>query len=95
MSGKGKRRVGIRIDMTPMVDIVFFLLIFFLTTTMTAVQAVMNLPKPEKATESGGAARATGGELGVSADNYYARLGSAWIVAYLPKKQPTVNPWHM
>lgn len=45
------------IDMTPMVDIVFFLLIFFLTTTMTAVQAVMNLPKPEKATESGGAAK--------------------------------------
>jgi hypothetical protein len=33
------------IDMTPMVDIVFFLLIFFLTTSMTALQAVMNLPK--------------------------------------------------
>lgn len=45
------------IDMTPMVDIVFFLLIFFLTTTLTAVQAVMNLPKPEKATEGGGAAK--------------------------------------
>lgn len=42
------------IDMTPMVDIVFFLLIFFLTTTLTAVTAVMNLPKPAKATEGGG-----------------------------------------
>jgi biopolymer transport protein ExbD len=44
------------IDMTPMVDIVFFLLIFFLTTSMTALQAVMNLPNPQKATE-GGASR--------------------------------------
>ncbi len=47
------------IDMTPMVDIVFFLLIFFLTTSMTALQAVMNLPNPEKATDKG-AARSVG-----------------------------------
>ncbi len=33
MSGKGKRRVGIRIDMTPMVDIAFLLLIFYMATT--------------------------------------------------------------
>ena len=30
---KGKRRVGIRIDMTPFVDVAFLLLIFFMTTT--------------------------------------------------------------
>jgi len=47
------------IDMTPMVDIVFFLLIFFLTTSMTALQAVMNLPNPQKATDKG-AARSVG-----------------------------------
>lgn len=35
------------IDMTAMVDIVFFLLIFFLVTSFQAVQAVLNLPKPE------------------------------------------------
>lgn len=34
MSKKGKmRRVGIRIDMTPMVDIAFLLLIFYMATT--------------------------------------------------------------
>lgn len=33
MSKKGKRRVGIAIDMTPMVDIAFLLLIFYMTTT--------------------------------------------------------------
>lgn len=33
MSGKKKRRVAIRIDMTPMVDIAFLLLIFYMATT--------------------------------------------------------------
>jgi biopolymer transport protein ExbD len=33
MSKRGKRRVGIAIDMTPMVDIAFLLLIFYMTTT--------------------------------------------------------------
>jgi biopolymer transport protein ExbD len=30
---RAKRRIGIRIDMTPMVDVAFLLLIFFMTTT--------------------------------------------------------------
>jgi biopolymer transport protein ExbD len=33
MAKKQKRRVGIAIDMTPMVDIAFLLLIFYMTTT--------------------------------------------------------------
>ncbi|OGC94486.1 MAG: hypothetical protein A2W25_01510 [candidate division Zixibacteria bacterium RBG_16_53_22] len=33
MSKRAKRRVGIAIDMTPMVDIAFLLLIFYMTTT--------------------------------------------------------------
>ncbi len=35
------------IDMTAMVDIVFFLLIFFLVTSMQAIQAVIGLPTPQ------------------------------------------------
>ncbi|QDU27581.1 Biopolymer transport protein ExbD/TolR [Anatilimnocola aggregata] len=42
------------IDMTAMVDIVFFLLIFFLTTSLTSLQAVMDLPTPQSATEKRG-----------------------------------------
>jgi biopolymer transport protein ExbD len=37
------------IDMTAMVDIVFFLLIFFLVTSLQAVLAVINLPTPQAA----------------------------------------------
>lgn len=33
MTKKAKRRIAIRIDMTPMVDIAFLLLIFYMTTT--------------------------------------------------------------
>ena len=35
------------IDMTAMVDIVFFLLIFFLVTSLQALESVMNLPPPQ------------------------------------------------
>ena len=35
------------IDMTAMVDIVFFLLIFFMVTSMQAVESVIGLPKPQ------------------------------------------------
>jgi biopolymer transport protein ExbD len=42
------------IDMTAMVDIVFFLLIFFLVTSLQALEAVMDMPTPQAA--EGGAA---------------------------------------
>jgi biopolymer transport protein ExbD len=35
------------IDMTAMVDIVFFLLIFFLVTSMQSIEAVIDLPVPQ------------------------------------------------
>jgi len=52
--GKGgkrpKRRIGIRIDMTPMVDVAFLLLIFFMVTTvfMTPQAMEINLPPDNK-----------------------------------------------
>lgn len=52
--GKGfhrpKRRVGVRIDMTPMVDVAFLLLIFFMVTTvfMTPQALEINLPPDNK-----------------------------------------------
>lgn len=35
------------IDMTAMVDIVFFLLVFFLVTSMQSLESVINLPSPK------------------------------------------------
>ncbi len=42
-----KEKRGDLIDMTAMVDIVFFLLIFFMVTSMAPLEAVINLPTPE------------------------------------------------
>ena len=43
-----KRRMGIRIDMTPMVDIVFLLLIFYMVTTVFAMPQAMEVNLPDK-----------------------------------------------
>jgi biopolymer transport protein ExbD len=45
------------IDMTAMVDIVFFLLIFFLVTSLQALEAVMDLPTPQQTAETGSKVR--------------------------------------
>jgi biopolymer transport protein ExbD len=49
---KKKRRVGVRIDMTPMVDVVLLLLTFFMLTTMFNKPQAMeiNLPPDAKTT---------------------------------------------
>jgi biopolymer transport protein ExbD len=48
-----KRRISIRIDMTPMVDIAFLLLIFYMVSTVFSMPQAMeiNLPKPDETEE--------------------------------------------
>ena len=52
--GKGihrpKRRVGVRIDMTPMVDVAFLLLIFFMVTTVFRTPKALEINLPPKDT---------------------------------------------
>lgn len=43
-----RRRVGVRIDMTPMVDIAFLLLIFFMVTTVFLAPQAMEVNRPPK-----------------------------------------------
>jgi biopolymer transport protein ExbD len=47
----GKRRIGVRIDMTPMVDVAFLLLIFFMTTTQFKPPEVVAVTLPESRSE--------------------------------------------
>lgn len=48
---KAKRRVGIRIDMTPMVDVAFLLLIFFMTTTQFKPPEEVSITLPVSSSE--------------------------------------------
>jgi len=43
---RAKRRIGIRIDMTPMVDIAFLLLIFYMVTTVFSSPQAMEISLP-------------------------------------------------
>ena len=43
-----KRRIGIRLDMTPMVDVAFLLLIFFMVTTVFRRPLAMEVNIPDK-----------------------------------------------
>ena len=47
MSAKKMKRVGIKIDMTPMVDVAFLLLIFFMVTTVFRRPLAMEVNVPE------------------------------------------------
>ena len=46
-----KKRIGVKIDMTPMVDIAFLLLIFYMVTTVFSMPQSMELNLPPKPTE--------------------------------------------
>ena len=51
MAIKKKRRVSIRIDMTPMVDIAFLLLIFYMVTTVFSMPQAMEVNLPPASQE--------------------------------------------
>ena len=46
-----KRRIGVRIDMTPMVDVAFLLLIFFMTTTQFKPPEEVSVELPMSSSE--------------------------------------------
>ena len=47
-----KRRIGVRLDMTPLVDIAFLLLTFFILTTTFSLPQVMEITLPPSETKS-------------------------------------------
>lgn len=49
---KKKRRVGVRMDMTPLVDVAFLLLTFFMLTTTFSLPKVMEINLPPSETKS-------------------------------------------
>jgi biopolymer transport protein ExbD len=47
MASASRTKVEDLVDMTAMVDIVFFVLIFFMTTSMQTIQSSINMPTPD------------------------------------------------
>lgn len=92
--GKGgrrpKRRIDVRVDMTPMVDIVMLLLIFYMVTTVFSMPQAMeiNLPKDRDDVEVAESKLLT---LRVDNENrFYWNVGDP--AKHLPKLLPSITP---
>ena len=94
--GKGgrrpKRRINIRIDMTPMVDIVMLLLIFYMVTTVFSMPQAMeiNLP-PEEETETVEVKESRLLTIRIDGDNHFFwNIGDP--AKNLPQLLPSIRP---
>ncbi len=89
-----KRRLGIRIDMTPMVDIAFLLLIFYMVTTVFAMPQAMEINLPPKAEEDAVDDRVKVKESNLlriyvdKYDDYYYKIGAERVTG-----QDIKTPW--
>jgi len=68
------------IDMTAMVDIVFFLLIFFLVTSMAGIHSSTPLPNPEARQQQGGAGPKTADDMSDDSDFIVVRINREDVV---------------
>ncbi|MBN2226515.1 MAG: biopolymer transporter ExbD [candidate division Zixibacteria bacterium] len=94
--GKGgrrpKRRLSIRIDMTPMVDIVMLLLIFYMVTTVFSMPQAMeiNLP-PEEEQEDVEVKESNLLTIRIDAENrFFWNIGNP--AENIPEVLPNINP---
>src|SRR5512147_205003 len=90
-----KRRVGIRIDMTPMVDVAFLLLIFFMVTTVfrTPQALEINLPPKEDVKVDIGISKVL--EIRILPDGraYWRNAEDPWARSEVNQLTSVLNPW--
>jgi biopolymer transport protein ExbD len=99
--GKGKqfrrpkRRVGIRIDMTPMVDVAFLLLIFFMVTTVFRTPQALEINLPPKEDVKVDIAQSKVLEVRVLPDGraYWKNATDPWSRTDMAKLAEVFKPW--
>jgi len=97
--GKGmhrpKRRVGIRIDMTPMVDVAFLLLIFFMVTTVFRTPQALEINLPPKEDVKVDIAQSKVLEIRVLPDNraYWRNAQDPWARVEFANLARVFQPW--
>jgi biopolymer transport protein ExbD len=99
--GKGKafrrpkRRVGIRIDMTPMVDVAFLLLIFFMVTTVFRTPQALEINLPPKEDIKVDVAMSKVLEVRVLPDArvYWRNAQDPWARTSVEELEKVFSPW--
>jgi len=90
-----KRRVGVRIDMTPMVDVAFLLLIFFMVTTVfrTPQALEINLPPKEDVKVDIGISKVLEVRILPDGRAYWRSGEDPWARSDVSKLGPVFAPW--
>jgi len=97
--GKGhrraKRRVGVRIDMTPMVDVAFLLLIFFMVTTVFRTPQALEINLPPKEDVKVDIAQSKVLEVRVLSDGraYWRNAQDPWSKTEIKTLVDVFKPW--
>jgi biopolymer transport protein ExbD len=90
-----KRRVGIRIDMTPMVDVAFLLLIFFMVTTVFRTPQALEINLPPKEDVKVEIAMSRVLELRILPDQriYWRDAQNPWARTDMTSVPTVLKPW--
>ena len=90
-----KRRVGIRIDMTPMVDVAFLLLIFFMVTTVFRTPQALEINLPPKEDVKVEIAMSRVLELRILPDQriYWRDAQNPWARTDMTSVPTVLSPW--
>jgi biopolymer transport protein ExbD len=90
-----KRRVGIRIDMTPMVDVAFLLLIFFMVTTVFRTPQALEINLPPKEDVKVDIAQSKVLEVRVLPDGraYWKNSTDPWARTTVPQLASVFRPY--
>ncbi len=91
-----KRRVGIRIDMTPMVDVAFLLLIFFMVTTVfrTPQALEINLPPDQESQVEVAESKVLTLRVLDTERVYWKRGTDPWARSTVPGLKDVLKPYH-
>jgi biopolymer transport protein ExbD len=92
---KKKRRIGISIDMTPMVDVAFLLLIFFMVTTVFRTPQALEINLPPKEDIKVDVAKSKVLEVRVLPDDrvYWRNAEDPWARSDVKKLADVFRPW--
>jgi len=92
---KSKRRVGIRIDMTPLVDVAFLLLIFFMVTTVFRTPQALEINLPPKKEVTTDVAQSKVLEVRVLPDDrvYWKNATDPWARTEVKDLVNVFKPW--
>ena len=92
---KKKRRIGISIDMTPMVDVAFLLLIFFMVTTVFRTPQALEINLPPKEDVKVEIAMSRVLEVRILDENriYWRNAQDPWARTEIKSIPDVLKPW--